>query len=256
MEWFSAITTVLLTLMTSLGVFKYLVEPRLRDDLSRLKYATPLWKVCSELLDQINEIQDSLRKNDKDIRDALKKIPNNDFGGRIDWFTKTGYYTTITAYKIASVFAWSNIYQHELLLSPYSKNRRFFEQLYQKSENLKIAFSDDTIFWRYYCDSLGDKIVEEKSNLFFPISFAVFCERYFSDHDFRLFFEQLHMFLWHVADGKYLSKLDNIELALRDMQKMLKKEKLLKGLEVKRSHTRIADQKPLEERMEKAKLAT
>jgi hypothetical protein len=38
----------------------------------------------------------------EEMRDALLKIPRNDFGDRPDWFVKTGYFSMITAYKIAT----------------------------------------------------------------------------------------------------------------------------------------------------------
>ncbi len=41
--------------------------------------------------------------------------------GAADWFTKEGYYATLTAYKIAVVSSWLQIYKQELLFSTVRK---------------------------------------------------------------------------------------------------------------------------------------
>jgi len=91
----------------------------------RKKYATALWIVCKELQLHLEQIRRKVSANEIRTINALKKVPDNDFKGRIDWFTKHGYYTTITAYKIAVASSWFHIYQQELLFSTYRESRAF-----------------------------------------------------------------------------------------------------------------------------------
>ena len=87
----------------------------------RKKYATALWIVCKELQLHLEQIRRKVSADEIKTINALKKVPDNDFKGRIDWFTKHGYYTTITAYKIAVASSWLHIYQQELLLPRVSR---------------------------------------------------------------------------------------------------------------------------------------
>jgi hypothetical protein len=105
MSWNSIPTaiTTLLAVLTFLGVHKFFIEPWLLAWQLRKKYATALWIACRELQLHIVQIHIKVAANNIKAINALKKIPDNDFKGRADWFTKDGYYTTITAYKIAVV---------------------------------------------------------------------------------------------------------------------------------------------------------
>ncbi len=89
----------------------------------RKKYATALWIVCKELQLHLEQIRRKVSANEIRTINALQKVPDNDFKGRIDWFTKHGYYTTIAAYKIAVASSWLHIYQQELLFSTYRESR-------------------------------------------------------------------------------------------------------------------------------------
>jgi hypothetical protein len=62
------------------------------------------------------------------------------------------------------------------------------------------------------------------------VSFAEFCERYTTDSRFRLFYEQVHMYIWFVADGQkpYLDSVQNVLEALDDLRSLLTREKLLR----------------------------
>jgi hypothetical protein len=66
----------------------------------------------------LKRIHERVTAHDPHTIDPLKKIPARDSkrngNVRPDWFTKDGYYTTSTAYKIATVSAWLRIYQPEL----------------------------------------------------------------------------------------------------------------------------------------------
>jgi hypothetical protein len=230
-----AIVTVLLALLTYLGTYKYVIEPWLVARQMRKKYATVLWIACQELQLHLRNIHERVSINKASTIDALKKIPNNDFKDRPDWFVKEGYYTTVTAYKIALVSAWLRIYQQELLFSTYRKSRNFLRSLYEKADQLKRAFSKDTCLWYDYFDAIGDKLVDRSADFTRPLAFSAFCDKCFSERQYRLFYEQLHMFIWFVAtDSKYLASLDKINSALDNLRLFLKQENLLSGFEIER----------------------
>jgi hypothetical protein len=172
--------------------------------------------------------------NDTKTIDALKKIPDKDFKGRADWFTKHGYYTTITAYKIAVVSSWLQVYQQELLFSTYRESRAFVYALYQTIDHLKRAFSENTCLWYDYFDAIGSKLVDHNAAVLRPLPFSAFCDQYFSNQQFRKFYEQLHMFIWFMADGKYLPATDKISGALNELMGFLQKKNLLTGLNIER----------------------
>jgi hypothetical protein len=199
----------------------------------RKKYATALWISCKELQIHLQQIQDKVAAKDTNAINALKKIPDKDFNKRPDWFTKHGYYATITAYKIAVVSSWLCIYQQELLFSTYSKSRGFISGLYQKVDGLKRAFSEDTFLWYDYFDAIGSKLVD-RPTILQPLSFGGFCDRYFSDYQFRQFYDQLHRFISVVTDEKYLPTMEKIKHALDELMSFLEKENLLAGFHMKR----------------------
>jgi hypothetical protein len=229
----TAITT-LLAILTFLGVHKFFIEPWLVARQLRKKYATVLWLACKELRLHLEHIRRKVSSHDTNTINALKKIPDNDFRGRADWFTKDGYYTTVTAYKIAVVASWLHIYQQELLFSTYRESRVFVFDLYEAIDHLKQAFSESTCLWYDYFDAIGSKLVDPKGTVLRPLSFGAFCDCYLSDQQFRKFYEQLHMFIWFIADGKYLPTTDNITKTLDDLMGFLQKENLLAGLRIER----------------------
>jgi hypothetical protein len=92
------------------GGLRYFLEPFLQRRRLRKVMATGLWLSCYELRRHLEAIKAKLGRGDASadaMRDALLKIPKNDYGKRPDWFVKTGYFSMITAYKIAA-FSISN----------------------------------------------------------------------------------------------------------------------------------------------------
>jgi hypothetical protein len=230
----STAITPLFAILTFLGVHKFFIEPRLVARQVRKRYATALWIACKELQLHLEQINHKVSTNEINSINALKKIPDNDFKGRADWFTKQGYYATVTAYKIAVVSSWLHVYQQELLFSTYRESRAFLYSLYQKIDHLKRAFSRDTCLWYDYFDAIGSKLVDPAATVPRPLPFGPFCDRYFSDQQFRRFYDQLHMFIRLIADGKYLKITDEISGALDDLMGFLKKKNLLAGLKIER----------------------
>jgi len=230
----------LLSMTTALGFYKYLIEPHWIAFDMRQKFATALWIACLELEQQLNEITLEVhQKGDAEFRDALLKIPNDDNDqGKMDWFTKIGYYTSITAYKIALVSAWLSIYRQSLLLSPVSESREFLSDLYVRADAVARAFSEGTILWRDYFYAIGDKLIEPGQEIPRPISFAGYCDKASASVEFRLFFEQVHMYLWFVSDKR--KNLTNVSDALKDLRKALNSRNLVDGLTVSELATSLS----------------
>jgi hypothetical protein len=152
------------------------------------------------------------------MRDALLKIPKNDFPkGRPDWFVKTGYFSMITAYKIAAFSAWMKIYQTAVLRALLTATgSKFISDLFQKFDAYKVAASQNTVLWYNYLESVGEKIIATEGDLSSPVGFNEFCHKYYSDHEFLFYFDQLHMFI-HFMGRKDEPWVSNYQHALAGM---------------------------------------
>jgi hypothetical protein len=224
------------------GFTKYLIEPWFEARNRRRKYGTALWIACEDLRIHLDLIHEKVNANDRETINALKKIPRYDSRASIEWFTKVGYYTTVTAYKIAMVSAWLSIYKRELLFVYYSTTQKFLSNIYAGSDALNESFGDGTCLWYSYFNALGDKLIVREQcgseSSLLPMSFADFCDRYANDNRFLMFFDQLHMYIWFVANQEqpYLESVKKACKSLDELKELLKKEKLLrKDFVVKRS---------------------
>jgi hypothetical protein len=237
------VVTLAIPLLTFLGFQKFVIEPRYEANISRRKFATALYLACQELSVHFAMTLKRLESPDSGVGDAMKKIPSVDSGGNPAWFTKEGYYATLTAYKIATVSAWLRIYQNALLFSLYPESQSFLKELYDKSQNLKIAFSESTCLWYYYFDAIGERLIEEKEQGVSVYSFAKFCSSYSHDADFRLFFEQLHMYIWFFGNKnpKYIATGPRVKKCLSDLILFLEQRNLLPGFRVERPAAAIKD---------------
>jgi hypothetical protein len=225
-----------LPLLTFLGVQKFIIQPRYEARMSRRKYATALFFACRELSIHLGGTLQRLNSPSSRVGDAMKLIPNENFKGNPAWFTKEGYYTTITAHKIAAVSAWLRVYQDALLFSSYPESQAFLKELYDRAQKLKAAFSTGTCLWYYYFDAVGERLIEKSDKETSVFRFSKFCAHYANDTDFRLFFEQLHMYIRLLGrkDPKYLDTLPRIEECLQDLIRLLEKKNLLPGFHVER----------------------
>jgi hypothetical protein len=86
--------------------------------------------------------------------------------------------------------------------------------LYERAEHLKSSLSEGTDLWSDYFDAVGSKLIDAKAATPRPLSFAGFCECYFLDSQLRKFYDQLHMFIWLLADGKNSPHVDKTRDAL------------------------------------------
>lgn len=239
----AVVITFALPLLTFLGVQKFIIQPRYEARMSRRKYATALYIACNELSLHLGFTLDRLNSAGSGVGNAMKKIPDHDFKGNPAWFTKDGYYTTVTAYKIAVVSAWLRAYQNELLFSSYPESQSFLNDLYVKAQNLKLAFSTGTCLWYYYFDAIGERLIEAGGKGETALTFAKFCAFYATDSNFRLFFEQVHMYIWFLGNmnPKYLETVPGIQKRLQELIGLLENKNLLTGFSVERPDTAVGE---------------
>jgi hypothetical protein len=211
------------------GGLRYFLEPILQRRRLRKVMATGLWLSCYELRRHLEAIKATLGGGDASadaMRDALLKIPRNDFPkGRPDWFVKTGYFSMITAYKIAAFSAWMKIYQTAVLRALLTATgSRFISDLFQKFDAYKVAASQNTVLWYNYLESVGEKIITTEGDLASPVGFSEFCNKYYGDHEFLYYFDQLHMFIHFMGRkdepwaSNYQRALDGMIDALNDLE--------------------------------------
>jgi len=68
------------------------------------------------------------------------------------------------------------------------------------------------------------------------MSFAEFCQRYATDQQFLFFYDQVHMYIHHLGDGKppYLGSVEKALKSLDSLMAFLQQQKLLPGFKVTR----------------------
>jgi hypothetical protein len=208
------------TLLGAGGGLRYFLEPFLQQRRLRKVMATGLWLSCYELRRHLEAIKTTLSRGDSSadaMRDALLKIPKNDSGEDLAWFVKTGYFSMVTAYKIAAFSAWVKIYQTAALRALLTGTRsRFISDLFQKFDAYQVAASENTVLWYSYLESLGEKIISTEGDLTSPVGFSEFCNKYHKDKDFLLYFDQLHMFI-HFIGRREEPRASNYQHALAGM---------------------------------------
>jgi hypothetical protein len=181
------------------GGLRYFLEPLLKRQRLRKVMATGLWLSCYELRRHMEAINATLKQENsmaEEMRDALLKVPRNDFGDRPDWFVKAGYFSMITAYKIAAFSSWMRIYQTAVLQALLTATwSTFISELFEKFDAYKIAASHNTVLWYNYIEAIGEKLIVTVGEISSPLSFSEFCKHYYNDREFLYFFDQLHMFV-------------------------------------------------------------
>ncbi|HTR35807.1 MAG TPA: hypothetical protein VMH80_07910 [Bryobacteraceae bacterium] len=227
------LATFAVGLATTAGVFKFYLEPRQIAAVLQKKYGTALWIACKELYDHLSQIRFGIRNDE--LYNSLLKIPANDWAGRSDWFIKDGFYTVVTAHKIAVLSAWLFIYQQELLFSRTQESSRLLVDIYTHAAAVRKIFSEGSCLWPEYFDAIGSQCVEKFAEAFRPLPLSSFCLRY-SEAGFIKFYDQLHNFIHlTVKEEREAGKecrLEKISNAIRDLMNMLEKRALLAGLQV------------------------
>jgi hypothetical protein len=232
-SFLSGLPQFILGVVTTFGVYKYYVEPKQLAGALRRKYGTALWIACKELNVHFARIQETL--GDDRVFDSLLKIPANDWKERPDWFTKRGFYTMVTAHKIALVSAWLYIYQQELLFSRTRASSDLLSDLYNHASAVRKAFSHNSCLWPEYFDAVGSQYVERLGETYRPLTFSAFCLRCASDKAFLRFYDQLHNFIHITAkderDSARKGRFDRIRQALKKLMELLDRKGLLAGLQ-------------------------
>jgi hypothetical protein len=148
--WIEFLVSGTIALIAAGGGVKLFLEPWLSEILLRRQHASALWLSCVELRSHLEEVKTQTFRTDLEGRrtkDALLKIPRNDYrseGAR--WFVQSGYFSMITAYKIASFSAWMRIYQQTLMHhSRHARSRELMSNLYNRFDRFKSVASNDTI---------------------------------------------------------------------------------------------------------------
>jgi len=220
---------------SSLGLYKYYVEPIQVGAALRKKYGAALWIAAKELQVHLARIQDTL--NDDKVFNSLLKIPVNDWNQAPDWFTKNGFYTMATAHKIATLSAWLYVYQQEMLFSPTKASGELLSEIYGVASIIRRAFSESSCLWPEYFDAIGSEYLERVGDSYRPLSFSRFCLRCGADQAFLKFFDQLHNFVHlTVKDERRGRKgrIGRIQEALNELMGLLERKKLLVGLQKER----------------------
>jgi hypothetical protein len=227
------IVLILAAILGAGGGLRYLVEPYLTQRRLQKVIATGLWLSCYELRCHLEAIQAKLAQDNSkadQTRDALLKIPKNDYGGRPDWFVKTGYFCMITAYKIAAFSSWMRIYQTSVLQAVLAVHSdHFVTELFRRFDEYKAAASRDSVFWYSYIEAIGEKVICTEGGLNRPLSFSEFCKKYHEDREFLYYFDQLHMFI-HFMGRKGQPWKDNYQVILGNMIMSLGKVEELTGI--------------------------
>jgi hypothetical protein len=238
------LVTAVLGLITASGVVKFFIEPWWMERSLRKRLASCLWLSCLELRSHLKEIDEKVREQDAQAKDALLKLPGNDYRGDFSWFVKSGYFSMITAYKISAFSSWLRIYQNSLLRYSFlSSSKVFMSELYNLTNEFKYRISENTSLWYYYFDAIGDRTTRRADGIDAPMDFSEFCRNYAKDSEFRGFFDQLHMFIHFLGRDeqewvdRYRNKLPDLINLLEKVESFLDKENLLKGFHVEKERT-------------------
>jgi hypothetical protein len=248
--WISLLITALGTVLGAGGVFTYIFLPIANRIRLRKIAGTGLWLSCVELRRHFQEIDKKVNEdNDANTKDALLKIPKNDYGGQARWFVQAGYFTMITSYKIAAFSAWMRIYKQDVLRAVIAgKPNLFIIKLFKEHDNFKVSVSNgESILWPDYLDALGDKIIIHQNDTKYPMPFYEFCKTYFYDREFMEFFDQLHIFIHFIGRDEDKWKQEyrhRIPAAIHELMKIerhIKSESLLRNFETQVGTTALSE---------------
>ena len=192
----------------------YLIAPRFTESLEARKklflYASPLSHAGHELRYRLHAIHSQLPQS-AEIRAALSHSPRAI--ASIDWFTKTGYFITSTAYLISLTSAWIQLYERDVVFLKFGRKsltRQFFKLIEQFKTDLS---SRSSILWFYYINGLGEQLIHADKNR--PLAFSEFTYKLYQDPLFRDYYDQLFVFLNQVGNGEHL---DTIRDTLRTLE--------------------------------------
>ncbi|MDB9525770.1 hypothetical protein PN498_07205 [Oscillatoria sp. CS-180] len=203
----------------------YIIAPRFTQSIDAKKklfaYARPLSYACYELNYRLDAI--SIKINAfNETRNSLRISPKE--ASSIDWFTKEGYYVTSTAYLIATVSCWIQLYERDVVFLQFGRSsltKCFFELI----ENFKNSLSSSgSILWFHYVNGIGELLVAEAGDR--PMNLSEFTYKLYRDELFRDYYDQLFVFINQMAEGQHLETLKNTINAIAEIEAFLVENKI------------------------------
>lgn len=203
----------------------YWIAPHFTESLEARKklfmYASPLSHACHELKYRLNAILQEIEVC-AGTKEALNLSPKGI--QTIDWFTKSGYYLTSTAYLICVTSAWIQLYERDVVFLKFGRTsltRRFFALIEKFKNDLS---SEGSILWFHYVNGLGEQLVDKDKNR--PMTMSEFIYKLYQDGLFRDYYDQLFAFLNQVAEGKHTMTMRNTIKTLEEINNFLEKNRV------------------------------
>jgi len=174
------------------------------------KYARPLWLACHNLEDRVARIQKGLRNP------GVLTPPSTQ---ALDWYTKSGYFVTSTAYLISALSAWINLLERDVVFLEF-RGRSLTAKFFRQIEQLRNAFSDKpSALWYYYLVAIGEQLLDNEANK--PMTFATFIHKLHEDSTFRIFYDQLFQYLSQVTSDRFKDHVERLLGATRSVKQFL-----------------------------------
>lgn len=195
----------------------YWLAPRLTESAEARKklflYARPLSHACHELEFRLRALLPKMREGMNDTCTALSLSPKQ--AKSIDWFTKDGYYLTSTAYLLALVSCWIQLYERDVVFLKFGRSS-LTKQFFDLIEDFKNILSRrGSILWFHYVNGIGELLIAPTGDR--PMTMSEFIYKLYEDELFRDYYDQLFIFLNQVTSGKFL---DNLEDAVQQLSKI------------------------------------
>lgn len=205
---------------------EYLIAPRFSESLDAhrklILYARPLWLACQELEFRLSMIAKSLSTGKQSgprtsLAFSLTASPS------IDWFTKDGYFLTSTAYLIAAVSCWIQLYERDVVFLKFGRSS-LTKQFFDLIQEFKQKLSNHSILWFHYINGIGEELVDLDGK--HPISLSEFTKRIYQDQVFRGYYDQLFVFLNQLPQGRFRKNIVESSKVLCDIMSFLEDNKI------------------------------
>jgi len=195
----------------------YWLAPRFSESTEARKklyrYARPLSHACHELEYRLRALLPKMQEEMNDTRRALGLAPGQ--AKSIDWFTKEGYYITSTAYLLALVSSWIQLYESDVVFLKFGRSS-LTKQFFDLIEDFKnILSSDGSILWFHYVNGVGELLIAADGDR--PMTLSEFIYKLYTDELFRDYYDQLFVFFNQIAMGKFLP---NLEAAIQKLSEI------------------------------------
>jgi hypothetical protein len=219
-------------------VENYLLAPRFSESMEANKklilYARPLWLACQELEFRFSMITKCLSTGKQSGPRTSLAFPLA-AAQSIDWFTKDGYFLTSTAYLIAAVSCWIQLYERDVVFLKFGRSsltKRFFDLV----QEFKQQLSSHSILWFHYINGIGEELINPEGKR--PISLSEFTKKVYQDQLFRGYYDQLFLFLNELPRGRFHNNIQKTSKALCEMMTFLEENKVV--ISMNRKHASVA----------------